>query len=444
MALLLALLFWLVAASEFQTRAVDRDQAVIASAEKIQNRIEEGDTALRALEVTHDTTFWKNFGASRGQLPGLFVQLRGLLKNDSAQSERLKQLGQDYEAWLKLTGNNPVMKQGGATTLTLSRSLAMSQIQGVLDQLMRAEHGNLDMSVQGQRRSAIVLLAVFGGSIVLLGALLLFQSYRTMTELSLQYEHNLHLLKAQTAELKASHDELDKRVEERTHELNAVNRELEIFCYSAAHDLRAPLRWIIATNRMFQEDYGQQVPEEGIKELGRVNMAATRLSNLIDALLEMARLGKVEIKKSQVNLSALCELAITEIRERDWGGPVEVEIQPNLQLLGDPLLLSLLLQNLLENAFKFSARSGHGRVEVSGYLDGDEMTVSVKDNGVGFDSSCSGKLFQPLERLHSDEEFAGTGMGLANAKRIVDRHGGRIWAEGEPGKGATFSFSLPC
>jgi light-regulated signal transduction histidine kinase (bacteriophytochrome) len=311
-------------------------------------------------------------------------------------------------------------------------------------QLVRAEHSNLDESVEGQRRSAIVLLAVFGGSIILLGALLLYQSHRTMTELSARYEQNLKLLSAQTAELKASHDELDKRVEERTHELNAVNRELEIFCYSAAHDLRAPLRWIIATNRMFEEDYGEQVPPEGLKELSRVNAAAMRLSNLIDALLEMARLGKVEVKKSQVNLSKLCEQAIAEIRERDWGGEVVTEIQPDLNVSGDALLLSLLMQNLLENAFKFCARGGQGKVVVSGHLEGDEFIVSVADNGVGFDSSCSGKLFMPLERLHREEEFSGTGMGLANAKRIVDRHGGRIWAEGEPGKGATFCFALPC
>ncbi len=249
-------------------------------------------------------------------------------------------------------------------------------------------------------------------------------------------------MQKQTEELRASYAELDRRVEERTRDLNAANKELEIFSYSAAHDLRAPLRWIIGTNRLFIEDYGKLIPNDGLQELDKVSAAATRLSKLIDSLLEMARLGKVEIRPVNVNISEIAEQTVVELRGRTWAGTVDVTVQPDIRAKGDPVLLSLVIQNLLENAFKFSAvKSGHVAVSAT-HTDG-ELIVSVADNGVGFDNAYSEKLFQPFERLHRGDEFAGTGMGLANAKRIVERHGGRIWADGRPGEGAIFYFALP-
>jgi light-regulated signal transduction histidine kinase (bacteriophytochrome) len=318
------------------------------------------------------------------------------------------------------------------------------------------------------------LLIVLGGGTLLVGALVSLLSVRTIIELNRRYEAALGLVRQQTDELRASYAELDRRVEERTRDLNAANKELEIFSYSAAHDLRAPLRWIVGTNRLFVEDYGHLVPKEGLQDLDKVNQAALRLSKLIDSLLEMARLGKAPIQRRTVNLSEVAAQAVEELRGRDWPGHVEASIEPDLKVEGDPVLLSVLMQNLLENAFKFSgAREGNvvvsgtrspisvspasasseassnssGGVAVSeppvSVSDSSELVISVSDNGVGFDNNYAGNLFKPFERLHGDEEFAGTGMGLANAKRIVERHGGRIWADGKPGEGATFYFTLP-
>jgi light-regulated signal transduction histidine kinase (bacteriophytochrome) len=188
-------------------------------------------------------------------------------------------------------------------------------------------------------------------------------------------------------------------------------------------------------------DYGETVPPEGLQELEKVNAAAVRLSGLIDSLLEMARLGKAEVRKSRLDLTAICRQLEEELRRRDFA-PVEVEIQPDMLLEGDPVLISVLMQNLMENAYKFCEQGGEGKVWVGTEDREGERVYFVRDNGVGFDSVYAGKIFQPFERLHRNEEFAGTGMGLANAKRIIERHGGRIWAEGRPGAGACFFFTV--
>ena len=233
---------------------------------------------------------------------------------------------------------------------------------------------------------------------------------------------------------------LEARVAARTRELTIANQELESFAYSVSHDLRAPLRAIDGFSRLLGERYGDAIQDEGREYLARVRNATGRMGMLIESLLKMARLGRGGIKPAPLDLSRMCAEIVAELRANEPGREVAVDIAPGLQATGDPSLVRNLLQNLVGNAWKFTRDRGDARIEVG--RDGEGMFF-VRDNGAGFAPEYAGKLFRPFQRLHSQEQFAGDGIGLASVKRIVERHGGAISAEGGLGTGATFRFSLP-
>ena len=228
--------------------------------------------------------------------------------------------------------------------------------------------------------------------------------------------------------------ELEQRVAERTSELERAYRELETFSYTVAHDLRAPLRSVIATSEILLEDLADSLASEATHLLRRQSHEARRLATLIDQLLAFAKVSRQDVMQIDVDMSALAREVAN--RPEGAGGPVEIVVQPGMHTKGDPRLLELVWTNLIQNARKFSPNGGV--VEV-GFADG---AFFVRDHGVGFDMSQAHKLFQPFERLVGAHEFPGTGIGLANVKRIVERHKGRIWTEGALGKGATFYFTL--
>jgi PAS domain S-box-containing protein len=234
---------------------------------------------------------------------------------------------------------------------------------------------------------------------------------------------------ATTAALTA---ELEHRVQERTAELEAANKEMEAFTYSIAHDLRAPLRAIIATSAILAEDLGDSLPKEALPLLARQAGSAMHLSRLVDDLLTYARLGKGQMKVGSVNLSELVYTIISAIKS-----PIHTfTVQENMVCQGDQSLIYLLMQNLIENAHKFSPEGGVITVGQEG------LTFFVRDEGIGFDMAYAEKIFLPFERLVRQDEIAGTGIGLANAKKIVERHNGAIWATSVPGQGTTIYFTL--
>ena len=236
---------------------------------------------------------------------------------------------------------------------------------------------------------------------------------------------------------------LEERVARRTSQLELANRELESFAYSVSHDLRAPLRAIDGFARAVLEDHGERLPPEGRAYLERVCHAAERMGRLIDDLLALSRVTRREMHRRPVDLSALARAVADELAVDEPGREVEVRIAPGLTAEADPGLVRLLLENLLRNAWKYTRPRERARVEFGAERGAAGETVFyVRDNGVGFDPRHAGRLFQPFQRLHRDEEFEGTGIGLATAFRVVRRHGGRIWAEAEPGRGAVFRFTL--
>ncbi|WP_432823609.1 LytS/YhcK type 5TM receptor domain-containing protein [Trichloromonas sp.] len=237
--------------------------------------------------------------------------------------------------------------------------------------------------------------------------------------------------------------ELEQRVEERTGQLEAANRELEAFSYSVSHDLRAPLRAIDGFSRILLEEHAEALNAEGRRLFGVVRGSAQKMDELITSLLAFSRIGRDELKQSRVNMQAQARSAYDEVVPDDILERCDCTVADLPAASGDPNLLHLVWSNLLSNAVKYSEGREVRRIEVGGYEEPGRNVYYVRDNGIGFNPAYAEKLFGVFQRLHRDEEFAGTGVGLAIVKRIIDRHGGEVWAEGEEDNGATFYFALP-
>ncbi len=280
-----------------------------------------------------------------------------------------------------------------------------------------------------------------------LGYLSLFRTSRERPPYSLD---DLHLVRdlADRAALAIDNsrlvDGLERRVAERTQALEAANRELEAFAFSVSHDLRAPLRAIDGFSRMLEEDHGPQLDDDARRMIGVIRQNAEQMSHLIEDLLRLSRLGHTAIQPvTDVDMRAVVEAVLGGIRAANPARTIEVEVGEMPRAIGNADLLRQVWTNLLDNAVKYSRRRDVIHVEVSGRKQSGELRYTVTDHGAGFDPRYADKLFGVFQRLHSQNEFEGNGVGLALVQRIVTRHGGHVWAEGQPDVGATFGFGLP-
>jgi PAS domain S-box-containing protein len=243
-------------------------------------------------------------------------------------------------------------------------------------------------------------------------------------------------------ELRKLNDELELRVLERTKRLETAMREQEAFSYSVSHDLRGPLRHINCYTAILEEDFGASLNPEAREYLERIRNSSSRMAGLIDDLLELSRIGRSNLAKAPISLSELARVICSKLQEAEPERLVEFVIEPGLTAQGDRVLLSQMLENLIGNAWKYSGLQPSARIEVGAIRDGEQQAYFVKDDGVGFDMAYQDKLFGAFQRLHGSE-FEGTGIGLATVKRIVERHGGSVWAKGAVNQGATIYFVLP-
>ena len=236
--------------------------------------------------------------------------------------------------------------------------------------------------------------------------------------------------------------DLEEKVRERTQALVAKNQELEGFTYSVSHDMRTPLRAMVSNAAIVVEEEGEKLSEEGRAGLDRLSDAAVKMAKLVDDLLQYARMGVRELRRSPTDLAGLARQVASEISGEYGAIELSIDLPAKTVVDVDPRILGMALHNLFDNASKYRRGAGPARVELGSEIRFGERVYTVRDHGIGFDMAYVHKLFTPFERLHRDAEYRGTGIGLANVKRAIERHEGHVWAEGSPGQGAVFSFTL--
>ncbi len=289
-------------------------------------------------------------------------------------------------------------------------------------------------------KSRAILLA--GGLIALLLIAVMWLIMNTRDRaLGIAYTMTRSLRKTES-DMRELNTGLEQRVAERTSQLDAVNKELESFAFSVSHDLRAPLRSMAGFCLALMEDYSDKLDETGLDYLERISAASKRMGRLIDDLLTLSRVTRIETKRSDINLSAIAESVAEDLKRSEPDRKVEFVIQPDVVAKGDEILLRTVLENLLGNSWKYSAKKPQATIEFGVEANGVAPAFFVRDNGAGFDMAHADKLFKPFQRLHGNAEFEGSGIGLASVANIVRRHGGKIWADAKPNDGAIMRFTL--
>jgi signal transduction histidine kinase len=374
-----------------------------------------------------------------GQVPGFVVEQAAGLRDFRAVYERVLEdlarspseiiLGSpELSVLVRASGAEPLLAQAIRTRALLGAAIVDGEWEAYIDQVrsLGASYAELGITFSHwysvvrvlQHRLMPALVEAYAAAPPRLVAAL-----TAMTEL-------LDFSIAQVAE---------QYLEERTRQLEATNREIEAFNYSVAHDLRAPLRSVSGFTQILLEDFAPRLDRDAVNYLTKIQGGVTRMTTLIDALLELAQLSRSELDVRPVNVTSAARTVVAQLVGIEPRRKVDVEIQSGLHTMADGRLVRTLLENLIGNAWKFTAKVAAPRIEIGS---SDGRTFFVRDNGAGFDIAQARKLFSPFERLHSSEDFPGTGVGLATVQRIVDRHGGRIWVQAQVGGGATFFFTL--
>ncbi len=428
---------------------------VIGQVEAVMNSATEAETGVRGYVITGDGQYLHPFLDARSRIVKQTDEFASLTADNPGQKVNANNMRTVVQSRLKrLQGGVDVRREKGfeaarARVLQGDGLAEMTHLHAIAAEAEAEERRLLTLRMEDQHRSGVRAYIATGiaGSLDLLFIILIFRYLSRERLLRFASEDNLVQLSranekiAQTsAELQALNSELEERVRQRTAELESTNRELEAFSYSVSHDLRAPLRTIDGFSLALEEDYVDAVDSTGRDYIKRVRAGVQRMGGLIDALLQLSRITRSEVNRSEVDLTRLVESVAGNLRDENPDQILHFTIQPEMHANADPALLRVALENLMGNAVKFSSRKAESKIAVR--FDEVKKAYLVEDNGAGFDMNYSNKLFNAFNRLHGDKDFKGSGIGLATVARVVRRHHGTIWAESEVSRGACFWFTL--
>jgi signal transduction histidine kinase len=429
---------------------------VLLHSKTVESEISRATASVRAYIVTGDPVYKDRYNASVQEIDHELDVLRVLTSDNTSQRQRL--IYTRSRVLVRLSSLQTGLAMRDATHQMLSPDPLMQVLADSPDHgptvaycllQMENEENRLlnDRTKESVRAHHVVIwtfLAASLLSILLLGATaeLGIRALRDREAL-IDSEAEIRVLNEQ---LRITNTSLEERVEQRTRELANTNEELEAFSYSVSHDLRAPLRTIDGFSLALLEDYAERLDDTGRDYISRVRGGVQRMGTLIDSLLQLSRVTRAELQAERLDLSQIATLVFGELQALDPDRSVELVAQPGVLVMGDSRLLRIALENLMGNAWKFTSKTPGARIQFGSQPGTEELAGTtvyfVRDNGAGFDMQYVDRLFTAFQRLHGDRDFKGSGIGLATVSRIIRRHHGTIWAEGQIGQGATFYFTL--
>jgi signal transduction histidine kinase len=415
-----------VTASQLVTHTYDVLQAI----EIVHEQVQASELSTRAFIITGNRTRLDQRDLARNRINDALQSVGSLTRDNRIEQVRVALL-RDVVAQLRGIQDRNIATPERAHPDSASQLSGMEasyqllqKTNALLQSMRETEKQLLNQRIEQAHATALYTVLIFGALVLSMLGIKIYLFMRIKDEVQERERMDADLLRAKQG-------------------LEATNKELESFSYSISHDLRSPLRAVNGFARILDSEYGPRFDEEGRRIIGVILKNSEKMSALIDDLLTFSRVGRGVVNKTEIDMSALVRKVHSELLTAGEYSATHFSIGELPKAEGDPVLLTQVWTNLVSNAFKYSGKHSAPQVTVDGELLDGECVYSIKDNGVGFDMRYYEKLFGVFQRLHSDAEFKGTGVGLAITQRIVMRHGGRVWAEAAPEKGATFYFSLP-
>jgi signal transduction histidine kinase len=432
-------------------------QKVISASEQLAARIRSSESSARGYVLTGSPSFEDQYKMSAQRVQESIKNVEQLTIDSAVQQKNLSQLRTRIAAKMTVLDDLIAERHGhpsGAIDAELIAGVVNDtpnrdqDVMATIRVILAEENRLLEIRTEdfniAKREVWVTFILAF-----LLDFVLLIVAFEFLIRLNIErevIERNSEQIASLNDQLQLANTELETRVEQRTRELAFSNQELEAFSYSVSHDLRAPLRTIDGFSLALQEDFSDKLNAEGRDYITRVRAGVQRMGTLIDALLQLSRVTRSELQAEDVDLSQLAGLVFQELAASDTERSVTFSAQPDVHVRGDGRLLRIALENLLGNAWKFTSKTEHPRIEFGSRpgegADTGKTVYFIQDNGAGFDMQYVDRLFTAFQRLHGDRDFKGSGIGLATVSRIIRRHHGTIGATSEPGHGATFTFSL--